>query len=120
MAEEGLSLDMLGLKHQAAHWRGILRWPVLALLSILVFLLSACDSGEVSPEEQIKEMIAAGELAVENRSLIDLGALIADDYRDRKGRVWQDLRRIAAGYFMRHKSIHGLRGLAQILRIQFP
>lgn len=79
---------------------------VPALLVILLAALSACSSDPDNPEQQIHEMISAGEEAVEARSIITVLDFIASDYQDKHGRQKKDIKQLVAGYILRNKSIH--------------
>ena len=84
-----------------------------AFVAILI-LLAGCSEPD-SPEQRIRQLIADGESAVEDRSLSDLRTLISEDYLDGNKRTRQDLTRVLAGYFLRHKSIHLLVQIHEIL-----
>ncbi|MCP4995114.1 MAG: hypothetical protein GY934_15245, partial [Gammaproteobacteria bacterium] len=86
----------------------------LLLLSLLV---AGCSGDPETPEERIRAMIAAGESAVEERSLGDVKALISPGYRDVNHLDRRGVIRILAGYFLRNKSIHLL---TQIDAIELP
>jgi len=76
-----------------------------ALLLLLLLSLGGCGTAD-SPEQRIKEMIEAGELAVESRSAGDVMALISNDYQDDNGRGRDQLLQLLGVYFYRHRSIH--------------
>jgi len=76
------------------------------LLVPLLAVLSACSSDPDNPEQQIREMISAGEKAVEARSIMTVLDYIANDYQDKHGRQKKDIQRLVAGYILRNKSIH--------------
>ena len=76
-----------------------------ALLLPLLLSLGGCDTAD-SPEQRIREMIEAGELAVESGSTTDVMALISNDYRDDKGRGRDQLLQLLGVYFYGHRSIH--------------
>ncbi len=59
--------------------------------------------------------MASGEAAAEGRSLTEFKALVSERYRDRAGRTRRDLVRLAARYFLGHRSIHLL---TQIQRME--
>jgi len=84
-----------------------------AFVAILL-LLSGCSEPD-SPEQRIRQLIADGESAVEARSLPDLRTLISENYLDGSKRTRRDLTRLLAGYFLRHKSIHLLVQIHEIL-----
>ena len=87
---------------------------VRGLLVTLLTVLSACSSDPDNPEQQIREMISAGEEAVEARSIMTVLDFIADDYQDKSGRQKKDIQRIVAGYILRNKSIHLLTRVRQV------
>ena len=76
------------------------------LIITLLAVLSACTGDPENPEEQIRKMIAAGEEAVETRSIMTALDYIANDYQDKHGRQKKDIKRLIAGYILRNKSIH--------------
>ena len=80
----------------------------------ILLLLSGCGEPD-SPENRIRQLIADGESAVEARSLADVRTLISEKYLDDKKRSRRDLSRLLAGYFLRHKSIHLLVQINEIL-----
>jgi hypothetical protein len=79
-----------------------------------VLLLSACSNGEQTPEQQILDMIAAAEVAVESRSVTAVTPFVADNYSDPAGRDRRQLAKLLAGYFLGHQSIHLLVQIKQI------
>ena len=93
----------------SASWRNILQALLLAVS------LAACSSD--TPEEQIKQYVAAGEEAVENRDVGDLRDLISEGYQDNLGRTRRDLVAIAARYILISKNIHIL---TRIDELRFP
>jgi hypothetical protein len=66
--------------------------------------LAACGPAG-TPEDEIRALVDAAELAAEERDAGDLRALIADDYRDPGGRTAGDIRGIVHGYLVAHQSI---------------
>lgn len=85
------------------------------LVFLLLFpLIQGCGSDEVSPEQQIRQMITAGELAVESRSISAVQAYISDQYSDDTGNQKRTLSRLLGGYFIAHQSIHLLSQVSQI------
>lgn len=80
----------------------------------ILLLLAGCGEPD-SPESRIRQLIADGEKAVEARSVGDVRALISENYLDAKKRTRRDLTRVLAGYFLRHKSIHLLVQVNEIL-----
>ena len=84
------------------------------LLVPLLAVLSACSSDPDNPEQQIREMISAGEEAVEARSIMTVLDYITNDYQDKHGRQKKDIQRLVAGYILRNKSIHLLTRVQDI------
>lgn len=74
----------------------------LALAAI--FALAGCGPSG-TPEDEIRALVDAAELAAEERDATDLRALIADDYRDPSGRSAGDVRSVLHGYLVAHQSI---------------
>lgn len=78
----------------------------LLKLSLLCLLLAACGSDESSPEQQVRNTLAAIKLAAEERSMSDFMDHIADDYSDHKGNDKDAIRRIVQLLFLRNQSIN--------------
>ncbi|GAB4345035.1 MAG: hypothetical protein Kow0089_21930 [Desulfobulbaceae bacterium] len=89
--------------------------PLLVLLFALV-LSGGCGKGD-SPEEQVRRFVAAGEEAVENRSIGDVRNLISEEYGDDQGRTRRDLVALTARYLYANKNIHIL---TRIDELRFP
>ncbi len=79
---------------------------------LLLSLVGCADPK--SAEEQIRQMVAQGEAAVEAGSLTEVGSLISEDYRDEAGRTRRALEQLVAAYLLRHRSIHLLIQIHQI------
>ncbi|MHB8810086.1 MAG: hypothetical protein ACYC9M_08740 [Desulfobulbaceae bacterium] len=88
---------------------------IFALLPAL-FLLAACGQGD-SPEEQVRQYVAAAEAAVEARDAGDLKELIAQQYQDEQGRTRRDIVAVAVRYLYANKNIHVL---TRIEGLTFP
>jgi len=82
--------------------RPILRPNSLLLAALLAF--AGCGSAG-APEDEIRALVDAAELAAEQRNAADLRDLVADDYRDAAGRTASDVRRLLHGYLIAHQSI---------------
>lgn len=80
---------------------------------ILAFFIVSCGSGE-TPEEQIKQFVAAGKEAVEGRSIGDVKKLIAENYSDKQGRTRADLVALSARYILSNKNIHVLTRIGEL------
>lgn len=76
-----------------------------ALLLCLVTVACGSDS-ELSPEQQVKEVLAQIEENVEKRSRSGVLAFISDDYQDHRGRSKQDIARILQMHFIRNQQIN--------------
>jgi hypothetical protein len=72
----------------------------------LILLLAGCGTSDDSPEQRLRGWVARGEAAAEARSLTEFKALISEQYRDQSGRTRRDVVRLAARYFLGHRSIH--------------
>jgi len=87
---------------------------LLALSSLLV--LAGCG-GEPSPEQEVRDTIAAGEQAAEDRDAGALIDLISEHYSDAEGRDAELLSQYLRGYLITHPSIHLV---TRIESIEFP
>lgn len=86
---------------------------VVVLLSVL---LASCG-GDVTPEEEVRSFVAAGEEAVETRDVGDLKNLISENYKDEHDRTRRDIVAVAARYLYANKNIHVL---TRIDELTFP
>ncbi|OQX44245.1 MAG: hypothetical protein B0D83_00090 [Candidatus Sedimenticola endophacoides] len=93
---------------------GIRPRPIPWVLLSLALLLVACSAEQTTPEERIRALVASAEAAAEARSAGDLGELLSEHYADARGRGRKELKRLALGYFLRHKSIHLLTQIERI------
>jgi hypothetical protein len=90
-------------------------WPVAALL-LLFFFLAGCGSGE-TPEDQVKQFVAAGEEAVEAGGIGGVGDvrdLISKKYSDEHNRTRRDLAALSARYILSSKNIHILTRIGEL------
>lgn len=87
---------------------------VVLLLIFISFIFSACGKEDDSPESQIQRFVVAGEKAAEQRDLSSIKKLISETYSDAGKRNKQDIVRITAGYFLRHKNIHLLTRIGEL------
>jgi hypothetical protein len=92
------------------------RSPHSALACLALVLLAACGSGD-SPEQQVRSVIDALEVAAEARDVGDLLAHISDSYRDAQGQSREEAARYARGYFIANQSVHLL---TRIESLEFP
>ncbi len=95
------------------------KWDSLIGVALLgcVVLLSGCGGEPVTPEQEMRAVLEAGELEVEARDLIAVMQRIDEDYRDERQRDWRQLRALLAGYFFRHPDIFVI---SQVERIEIP
>ena len=94
--------------------RMVIALAVRGLLITVLAVLPACSGDPESPEEQIREMLSAGEEVVEARSILKALEFVSDDYQDKRGRQKKDIQRLIAGYILRNKSIHLLTRVQQV------
>ena len=78
--------------------------------------LTAC-SDPASPEQQVRDVIAAMETAVEARDVGDLMEHVSPNYRDGQGQDRAEASRYARGYFVANQSVHLL---TRIESLEFP
>jgi hypothetical protein len=78
------------------------RW----LLLLFVLLLCGCGGEPATPEEEVRAVLEAGELEVEERDLFAVMQRVDQNYRDANQRDWRQLRALLAGYFFRHPNIY--------------
>ena len=80
---------------------------------LLLAALAGCGR-EVSPEDEVRAVVAAAEQAAEARDASALLDLVADDYRDGRGNGAAEIRRYARGYLIAHQSIRLLVRIDQL------
>ena len=89
-----------------------------ATLIVCLFVLQLCACSQpASPEQQVRDVIAAGEQAAEKRDLGGLMELVSARYGDESGRDAESLEQYVRGYLMLHPSIHLL---TRVEAIDFP
>jgi len=72
----------------------------------LLFLLSACANNEdVTPEQQIKQTLAAIEQGIEDRSLSQVIDHISDDYSDPYGRNKKNIKGLTQLQILKNQNI---------------
>ena len=88
----------------------------LARITILACasLLLACSDEGLTPEQEIRQFIASGVEAAENRSADDLDDLMHRDYFDRRGYNKKQLGKLLRLYFFQHKNIYLLTRIGEI------
>lgn len=94
--------------------RVLIRSVIPGLLVILLAALSACSDDPYNPEQQVRDMISAGEETVEARSIKGVLDFISDNYQDNDGRRKQEIKQLIAGYILRNKSIHLLTRMQHV------
>ncbi len=90
---------------------------ILGRLLLLLWtggLLLGCSGGTNSPEDEIRNFIAAAVEAAESRSSADLTQMIHDSYLDQRGYNKQQVRSLLRVYFLRHKNIHLFTRIGEI------
>lgn len=80
---------------------------------LLPLVMTAC-SEKFSLEEQIRQRIQQGELAVEAGKKIEFAGLISENYKDQNNRTAKDVRRMAIGLMLRYKPIHLLARIQSV------
>lgn len=81
---------------------------------LLMLLLGSCGGGEKSPETRIRELLTAGEQAVESRSVSAVSPLLSAAFNGRAGEDKRAVLRLLAGYFVTHQSIHLLSQVSRL------
>jgi len=85
------------------------------LLSLMVSFLSACGGGADSdPEAELRDWVARGELAAEEKDRGDLLDMIAESYADSRGNDRESVGNILRVYFFRQESIALLTTIDEI------
>jgi hypothetical protein len=92
------------------------RLPVASAALSLLLALAGCG-GAPSPEQEVRDTIAAGEQAAEDRDASELTDLISEHYSDAEGRDAEVLSQYLRGYLLTHPSIHLV---TRIESIEFP
>jgi len=85
-------------------------------LAALVLMLAACGR-EPSPEDRVREVIAAAETAAEARDLSEVMELVSDRYADLRGQDKAAIRDVMRGFILINQSIHLL---VRVDDIEFP
>lgn len=84
-------------------------------LSLTILFISACGGDSVgNPEEVLRDWVARGELAAEEKNRGDLLELISADYADSRGNDRDSIGNIFRAYFFRQKSIALLTSINEI------
>jgi hypothetical protein len=80
---------------------------------LFALLMAACGR-ERSPEEQIRDVVAAAEKGAEARDLSEVMALVSDRYSDLQEQDKAAVREVMRGYFLVNQSIHLLTRVEDI------
>ena len=83
------------------------------ITGLCVVLLAACGR-ERSPEDQVRDLVAAAEKGAEARDISEVMALVSDRYSDLQGQDKAAVREILRGYFLINQSIHLLTRVEDI------
>ncbi|MCP4078503.1 MAG: hypothetical protein GY744_20265 [Gammaproteobacteria bacterium] len=75
------------------------------VLSCLSLFLLSCSDKQRSPEDEIRQYIATGIEAAENRSAGDVTDLVHQNYRGQRNLDRNQLEKLLRVYFFRHKNI---------------
>ncbi|MFT5574146.1 MAG: hypothetical protein ACI9FR_003083 [Cryomorphaceae bacterium] len=79
----------------------------ITLCAALLLVLYGCSGGqELSPEDQVKQVLSQIEQGVEARSMSAVMDHISADYRDHQGMTKEDLTRMVQMYFVRNQQIN--------------
>jgi ketosteroid isomerase-like protein len=78
----------------------------LAAAALLTLALVAGCGREVTPEDEIRTVIAAAEEAAEARDVSGVVDLLADDFSDARGGGRDEARNLLRGYFIANQSVH--------------
>jgi len=81
--------------------------PRQFLLALLLLLpLAGCSGEDVSPEDQVRQVISDFEAAVESGSITDAAPFIGATYKDKYHPNKRAAVRSLFGYMRRHKNVH--------------
>lgn len=94
----------------------MLRKSILIIFTLIVpgLLLTACSEDTGSPEQQIRQLLADMESAVQQRSLDQVKPLVSADYNDQWNGSRSAALRSLMFYFQGHQSIHLLTRVSEI------
>ena len=84
------------------------------ILSLTLMLLSACGSPASDPEAELRDWVARGETAAEEKDRGVLMDMISEDYVDARGNNRNDIGNTLRAYFFRQQSIALLIGIDEI------
>jgi hypothetical protein len=95
------------------HWAA----TTAVVVALAVLSVAGCSRQPDSPETQIRDLVARGEKAVEEKDVAALGKLVSERYRDEQGQDKRTLLQFVAYTLLRNQSIHLL---TRIPSIHFP
>lgn len=85
---------------------------------VIIFIIAGCsNSDSLTPEDQVKTLMASMEKSLEERNLSDVFEHVSENYKDHRGNDKKALRKIAQIYVLRNKSIalaSNLNSVAQV------
>ena len=84
------------------------------VLAVVCLALTACGEPEESPEQQIRDWIARGEIAAEEKDRGALLGMIAPGYADARGNDREQIGDLLRLYFFRQNSIALLVDVGEI------
>lgn len=84
-------------------------------LGLIMLLLSACGGSASDPEEVLREWVARGEAAAEDKDRGDLLQMISEDYADSRGNDRDRMGDVLRLYFLRQQSIALLTGIDKVI-----
>ncbi|MEE9151207.1 MAG: hypothetical protein V3U20_05150, partial [Thermoplasmata archaeon] len=87
------------------------------VVSIVLQLLISCSPGYNAPEEEIRALLRAAEVAAEDMDIKTLKGFVSDRYTDSNGHDKRAINGLFMYYFLRHQSIHLL---TRIQGVEFP
>jgi hypothetical protein len=93
--------------------RSIYRTPAGTALAMIAAACGGCGD-DVSPEQQVRDVISAIEVAAEQRDVSDLMRHVSKNYRDGDGNGRDDASRYVRGYFVANQSIHLLTRVEEV------
>ena len=84
------------------------------MLGMTMFLLTACGEPVSDPEAELRDWVARGEVAAEEKDRGELLDMISENYVDSRGNERDDIGNILRAYFFRQQSIALLIGIDEI------
>jgi hypothetical protein len=84
------------------------------ILSLMMLLISACGDSASDPEAELRDWVAQGETAVEEKDRARLLDMISEDYVDARGNDRNNIGNMLRAYFFRQHSIALLTGIDEV------